>query len=344
MLYLCLILLTFLAIQTKKILVNNNFLINNNGERHQNFSSKNKIPLTGGIYILLLIFLSVFQSLIEKNFLILLIIITFLGIFSDLKIIKSAKLRLYIQLIIILSFIIIENIQITETRINTLDYVINKHYVLNYLFVSFCLLILINGSNFIDGLNTLNIGYFLSILTCLIILDHNNRLVFNVYSLNLKFIFMILIFSYFLNFKNIFFLGDSGAYLLGVFFSIILIKIYQLNPYISPFFIILLLWYPSYELLFSMIRKKILNRSLMKPDNNHFHQLFFYWIKKKFKKKIFLANLISSNFINFYNLLIFLISLNYLQNTQVQILLILLNLIVYTVTYFRLFIYRYKKI
>ena len=112
-------------------------------------------------------------------------------------------------------------------------------------------------------------------------------------------------FSFILNISNNFFLGDSGSYLLGSFFSIYLIYLYELNSHISPFFIVLLLWYPSYETLFSMIRKKILNRSSMKPDSNHLHQLIFFIIRKNYLKKTYSANVVTANIINLYNIIIF---------------------------------------
>ena len=33
--------------------------------------------------------------------------------------------------------------------------------IFNYIFVTFCILIILNGTNFTDGLNTLVIGYYL---------------------------------------------------------------------------------------------------------------------------------------------------------------------------------------
>ena len=146
-----------------------------------------------------------------------------------------------------------------------------------------------------------------------------------------------------MNLANQLYLGDSGSYLLGFVFSVLLISIYNWNKDISPFFIILLLWYPCYETLFSIIRKNTLKRSPMSPDSNHLHQLIFFFIKKKFGLKVFYANLLTANIINIYNLLIFLIGLNFISNTQIQILLILLNLVMYTVIYFKAFIFKIKK-
>ena len=90
---------------------------------------------------------------------------------------------------------------------------------------------------------------------------------------------MIVIYGY--NFFNKIFIGDSGSYILGFIFSIFLINFYNDNQQMSSFYIILLLWYPAFETLFSMIRKNILKRSPMKPDTNHLHQLIFYYVKKK---------------------------------------------------------------
>ncbi len=65
-------------------------------------------------------------------------------------------------------------------------------------------------------------------------------------------------------------------------------------------------------------------------------------IKKIINKTIY-ANILTANILNLYNLVIFCIALNFKTNTQIQILLILLNLIVYTVIYLKMFEFRFKK-
>ena len=57
---------------------------------------------------------------------------------------------------------IFNDVQINDTRLIFLDNILQNNYI-NYLFVTFCVLIIINGSNFIDGMNTLCIGYYLLI-------------------------------------------------------------------------------------------------------------------------------------------------------------------------------------
>tara|TARA_B100002051_G_scaffold270947_1_gene304742 strand:- start:1629 stop:2261 length:633 start_codon:yes stop_codon:yes gene_type:complete len=209
------------------------------------------------------------------------------------------------------------------------------------MFVTFCILIVINGSNFLDGLNTLNIGYYLLICFAVFALEINYNISLNEFSIEN---FLILFsFVFLLNLFNQFYLGDSGSYLLGFIFSILLIYLYNLNNYLSPFFIILLLWYPCYETLFSMIRKKILNRSIMSPDTNHLHQLIFFFVKKKFEIDTIYANIITANIINLYNLLVFSFGIFFAHHSKMQIMLILLNLLIYTVIYFKAFNFKVQK-
>ena len=338
--FIYLILLVILISLLNKYCLKNNYLLSETGDIHQKFTSNSKIPLTGGIFICLGL-ISLFNYLSISLF-IFSILIFMLGFISDIKQIKSANRRLLIQVLIVISFTLLSDLQITDTKIYFLDNLLNIKYI-NYLFVIFCVLILINGSNFFDGLNTLNIGYFLVIsliINYLII----NKILFVEEHYTYKNLTYILLFSYVLNFKNKFFIGDSGSYLLGFFFSVILIDLYDSNNHISPFYIILLVWYPSYENLFSIVRKKILNRSSMKPDSNHLHQLVFFFIKKRYAIKTIYANLISANLINIFNFLVFFISLNFISVTKIIIIFITFNLIVYTLTYYILFNYRYKNI
>ena len=337
--FIYLALLVILIEFINKYCLKNNFLISESGNIHQKFASQKKIPLTGGIFI----FLSLLFYLNNLTFLLFIFstLILMLGVISDLNIIKSANKRLLIQVLIVSSYIILANLQISGTRIYFLDYILNIKYF-NHLFVIFCILILINGSNFFDGLNTLNIGYFLSISLIINYLIINDIIFVNDYHVYKNLVF-ILLFSYILNFINKFFLGDSGSYLLGFFFAIVLINMYEANNHISPFYIVLLLWYPCYENLFSIIRKKKLNKSSLKPDSNHLHQLFFFFIKKKFSIKTIYANLLSANLINILNSLVFLIGSNFISKTKILIIFIIFNLIVYTFTYYILFNFRYKK-
>ena len=327
-----------LILLINKFLLNKNILINETGDVHQKFASKTSVPLTGGIFI----FLGYFYFLNDDiySFIFFSFVILTLGILSDLKLIKSAKKKLLLQVSLISLYVIFNDIQINDTRIDLLDIFLKNDYI-NYFFITFCVLIIINGSNFIDGMNTLCVGYYLLILSIIYYLELNGTII--VENIPVFYILLVLLFTFILNLKNKFFLGDSGAYLLGFSFSILLISIFKWNPNISPFFIILLLWYPSYENLFSIFRKNIIKKSAMYPDAKHIHQLIFYYIKKRYRFNAFISNTLTGQIINLYNLLIMLVALNFISNSNIQIFLILLNIIIYSLVYLKFFKFRYKK-
>ena len=330
-------LLIFISL-INKFLLKTNILINETGDVHQKFSSKSSVPLTGGIFIFLgfLFYYDGIYSFILFSFTILI-----LGILSDLKLIRSAKKKLLLQIFFILFYTVFNDFQISDTRINFLDTILNNNYI-NYLFVTFCILIVINGSNFIDGMNTLCIGYYLLIISIIYYLKLNNVIVIE--NISIFYIFIVILFAFIINLKNKFFLGDSGAYLIGFSFAILLINIYKWNPELSPFFIILLLWYPSYENLFSIIRKNILNKSAMYPDAKHTHQLIFFFINKKYKLSPFVSNIFTGQIINIYNFLIMLVALNFIKNSMIQIYLILFNIMIYNIIYLKLFKFKFKRV
>jgi UDP-N-acetylmuramyl pentapeptide phosphotransferase/UDP-N-acetylglucosamine-1-phosphate transferase len=337
MFFYLLILVIFILILNKSLL-RKKFLISITGEVHQKFASYSKVPLTGGILIFLgyLYFLSKDTSLYLSFSFTLLV----LGLFSDLKIIKSATRRFLFQAFLVIIFVIFSDTQISQTRIIILDKFLTES-IMNYIFVAFCILILMNGSNFIDGLNTLSLGYYLliSIVLFYLILYQNINLKY----ISIEYLICLLASGFILNLKNQIYLGDSGSYLLGFSFAVFLIEVFNSGQNISPFFIVLLLWYPCYENLFSIIRKRILKRSPMTPDTNHFHQLVFFFIKKRYKMQNLFANLITAQIINFYHLIIFLVAANYTKNSEIQIVLILLNVTVYTIIYFKTFLFKYNK-
>ena len=337
LLYITLLTITLLFINN--FFIKKNFLISETGDIHQKFASKEKVPLSGGIFLFLSFLFFINDQIL--SFILFSFFILLLGIFSDLKHIRSAFTRFLIQISLVIFFVIYNDFQLVNTKIYLLDQLLSNQ-IFNYFFISFCILIVINGSNFFDGLNTLNIGYYLLISLIIYYLEAANLISVN--EVFIKHILVVLIITFFLNLLNKIYLGDAGSYLLGFTFSIFLINIYLENPQTSPFFIIVLLWYPSYETLFSIIRKNIMNRSPMRPDSNHLHQQIFYNLYKINTFDKYYSNLLSANLINLYNLIIFIVSVNFFSNSQIQVLLILLNISLYTFIYFKLFILRYKKL
>tara|TARA_Y100000590_G_scaffold283495_1_gene318916 strand:- start:392 stop:1414 length:1023 start_codon:yes stop_codon:yes gene_type:complete len=310
------------------LLIKKNFLPSIKGEKHQKYINKKSIPLSGGVFFLIG-FIFIFYQEFSLLFFFLICMFS-LGIFSDLKIISSPVQRLLLQTALVIFIVYFLNLEINSTRISLIDNLL-KNNLINLLFISFCMIILINGSNFIDGLNGLLLLYSTLVLYVLLKLglfeySFDNKTILSF----IIFLTIILIF----NFCNFFFLGDSGAYSIGLVLGFLLISVYQFNPYISPYFIILLLWYPCFEILFSIIRKFRFNYSPIRPDINHLHQLIFFILKKKFfKKKDLISNNMASIIINLYNFLLFLIASNYYTKTDVQLILMTLSMLIYVFVY-----------
>ena len=110
----------------------------------------------------------------------------------------------------------------------------------------------------------------LSVILILIILINKYNLNFE--TQNLKIIFSVLLVLFAFNFFEKFFCGDGGSYVISLIVGYYLILLSNLDLIISPYFIACLLWYPAYECLFSMIRKKIKKYQITSPDNRHLHQ------------------------------------------------------------------------
>ena len=333
------IFLIFLIYFINEKIIKINFLSNYKGYKHQKFSGFKNVPLSGGLFLVCSCLIFFYFS--DYNYLLalFLILIFFVGFIADTNLLSSPKLRFLIQTIIIIFFVLLLDIKIHQTKFIFLDLLLKNIYFM-YFFSIFCFLVLINGSNFIDGLNGLMLGYFISII--FIILYLNTYLSLEIENNLIIALLIVLAHLFILNFNNKLFMGDSGSYVLSLLCGYFLVKIYEASPQISPFFIVLLLWYPCFENLFSIIRKFSIKRSPINADNNHLHQLIFFYLKKKSVFKNLNVNNISASIIIFYNLLIFLISLINTSNSQFQITLIIFNIFCYLLLYFKLFSFRYK--
>ena len=305
----------------------NFFLEINLSEKHKKLTNDRKTFFIGGFLFLIGI---LFTGIIFELKL-LCLIIYLIGIFSDKKYLSSPNLRLFLQSLLILFAIYLLEIRVYETRLDFLDNIL-KFKIISIIFTVFCILILINGSNFIDGVNCNLILYYL-IITSLIIFINNENFYLLINKKDLIIIAIVLCFILILNFLGKITSGDSGAYLISFLWGINFINISSNDNFVSPFFIVLLLWYPAFENLFSIIRKLKLNKSALEADFNHFHQIIFLFVNTKIKNKK-IANNFSGILINFYNILIFLFAIKYYNETKIMVLLTLINLFVYFISYF----------
>ena len=305
-----------------------------------NYSNLKKIPLCGGIilYISSLLFFSNELILLKLSGLGILIV----GIFSDTNKISSPKSRILLQLLFLSLFVIFSDLRITDLRINFFDQLLNIK-IISIIFTVFCLLILLNGSNFLDGLNTLVIGYYILVLGIIIFFSNQFNLFLND---NIFYFLIFLIILFLFNFFGKIYLGDSGSYLISFFVAFFVLDFINNNNYVSPYFICLLLWYPAFENLFSILRRILLNKKIYQSDQRHLHQMIFkFFLRKKLMNKKY-ANTFVANLINLFNFIVIIFSYKYFlilhQNdvwdyfsaTNFLVLIILFNILIYLIFYF----------
>ena len=311
-------------------------LENYSGDKHQKYTSSQNIPLIGGSIFLLYFFFFINLDLVIKLFLASIFIV---GLLSDLKIFVSPTKRLLSQFIIIIFFLYVLDVHLVLTKLLFLD-IILKNTVFSFFFTAFCLLILMNGTNFIDGTNGNVLIYYLFISILIFILKTNElqTISYENIFLIIELIFILLIFNY----SNKLYLGDGGSFLFGSLFGLILVQLYLENiVHISSLFIVLILWYPSFENLFSILRKFYFLKSPTQADNNHLHQLLYFFLIKRISLNKILVNNSVSLIINFYNFIIIFVGSTKPHHTQMLVLLILFNIIFYILIYLSLL--KFKK-
>ena len=300
--------------------------------KHKSFiNQKFSPPFSGGILFLLTILIFFPNENLQLKLFLLLIFL--IGFFSDLNFLKSPNLRFFFQLFVVISFVVYQDIFIQSVRIEFIDKMF-ENYLIKIIFTSFCILILINGSNFIDGVNTLTIGYYFLVLFFITFVSID----FETSKLDLDLLYILLFalgLLFILNFLELLYLGDNGAYLISFLVGIFLIDLANNNLLISPYYIMNLLWYPAYENLFSIIRKLRNRKSALEPDNHHLHQLILIYLKKRFKN-IKIANSLTGCSINFYNIFIFFLATIDYSSTKYQLVLAFTSLVIYNVLYLAL--------
>tara|TARA_Y100001970_G_scaffold293564_1_gene441217 strand:+ start:45 stop:881 length:837 start_codon:yes stop_codon:yes gene_type:complete len=216
--------------------------------------------------------------LFKFNISIFLILVLILGIFSDIKKNFSPKFRIIFQLFIIIALVFVnKEILINKTNIEFLDLIL-QNQIAKFIFSAFCIITLLNGFNFMDGVNGLVSGYILSILIVLSLIMFQSSNLFYYSD-------MIFIFAVFFLF-NIFgksFFGDNGIYISSILVAFLVINIININQKISPIIAISLLWYPAIENLFTIIRRLFKKKLTYLPDKLHLHSLVFRKLHLTFK-------------------------------------------------------------
>lgn len=81
--------------------------------------------------------------------------------------------------------------------------------------------------------------------------------------------------------RGVLFAGDGGAYFLGLSIALLAVLLVHRNSEVSPWFALLALWYPVWETVYSMYRRKTRGRSPADADGLHLHTLIYRRILRR---------------------------------------------------------------
>ena len=174
--------------------------------------------------------------------------------------------------------------------------------------------LLINATNYIDGVDGLLLTFFICSLSYYIFLIEETNTIYLI-----KLLLVPVILNLIMNLlpsksKIKIFSGNTGSLFIGFFISFLTIELYN-SFNIHPVYLIWPLWYPVYDFLFVSTNRVILKKSIFSADNSHFHHKVLIKFKKNHLKTIllfFISNVsiiylgfLISNFSKFISLITF---------------------------------------
>ena len=216
------------------------------------------------------------------------LIIFLFSFYEDLKQSLSPYFRL--SILFVGSFVFVFFSKLPDINISILI-LVKDYQIIKILLFILSLMLLMNGFNFIDGLNGLSSFNFISIMSSILYIgySYNDDLIIELST----FIIIIAFFIFLLNFPfGKIFLGDSGSYVYALFSGALIIYLFERHSQLPTLLAMVILSYPITEMLFSIFRKIYLNYSPLKPDVNHLHHLVFKKLQGNLKTRNNIASLI----------------------------------------------------
>ena len=261
-------LLTIFFISKNNIYLGNKFGIID--KPNKNKIHKTQVPLLGGSIIFIILLIFVFLNFKELNFnfnqFVYIFFLFFLGFIDD-----KINLNSNLKIIFVIFFSIILIFLDESFLIHKIYFEIsNNEYYFGKLKIPvtlFCILLLYIAMNMSDGINCLLISFSIFALFIINIFIFNLEL--NIFDLGILF---PLIFLLYLNYKNIVFLGNSGASLLASYFIYKLISTNYFNQ-IDVFEVISIFLVMGVDMVRLVITRLFRKKNPFARDLNHFHHL-----------------------------------------------------------------------
>lgn len=197
-----------------------------------------------------------------------------LGIADDLTKRIGVKVRLVAAFISGALFLFLFDITAIRLDIPIVDSLM-AYPAVTVFFLTFAIAGLSNAYNIIDGFNGLAsmVGIIAATAILYVAFKVQDPLV-----IGLAFITIGSIAGFFLwNYpRGLIFLGDGGAYLIGLLIAIASILLVVRHPSVSPWFALMVNAYPIFETLFTIWRRAVhQGRNPGLPDGAHFHSLIY---------------------------------------------------------------------
>ncbi len=198
-------------------------------------------------------------------------IIFFTGLLEDIGLYISAKTRLFACATSSFIAIILLDAWMPRIGIPFLDASL-LHYVVGAIITIFITSSVANGFNLIDGVNGLAAMVGITTSVCLAIIAFKAEY----YSMTEL---CVMLSSCILGFFVInyphgrIFLGDAGAYTIGFILSWFGIAILINNPTVTPWAILLTMFWPLADTLLAIHRRRSKKVNAMRPDRLHAHQM-----------------------------------------------------------------------
>ena len=224
-------------------------------------------------------------------------------------------------------------LRVTNLNLGFLDDFLN-YEIFALIFMIFALVGMSNAFNIIDGFNGLLLGYIITLALSIFFYGSFNDQFFIskfIYALFYSCLAVLIVNSPW----GKIFLGDAGAYMLGILVPTALIFYYKINS-LSPWFVMAMLIYPATEVFVSAIRKIIYrNMSAMEPDGLHLHMLIYKRVSKKFGfRKIRLRHFVVAMFIFSLNFPFMFFANVFSTNTKILFAICVWYVLVYLLIYF----------
>ena len=256
------------------------FFLDEVNDEVRQIHSKKMIKFGGIIYLISTYLLFIINNNILTNCIIFANLFLLIGLFADINKKFNANARLIISIFLVIIFLILNPLTISSIEYQLIDYLFENIPLFTFIFTVLAILFCINGSNLIDGQHGLMLGSTIIIFSNLIIFIPNETELFQT-------IFFLIIATSILFIYNFFSgsikIGDTGSYFLGFIIASLALYI-NYSDIISPFHIACIIFYPSFEAIFSYLRRVINRKNPFMPDAMHLHSMIFKILNSKYKK------------------------------------------------------------